>query len=711
MLLILPLFCFLLIFMILNAFSSGRGAALSLRENLLFCAVTFGCLLAAMTELLSLFNLITLPGLSVSWGALCLLLSVFLAILARRQKPAIRFKASKLRPSSVLLLGCLVFIVAATALIAYTCAPNDWDSMAYHMARVSHWIQDRNIAHYPTHVERQLHRNPLAEFAILHLQILSGSDRFAGFVQWLSMIGSIIGVSLIARRLGAASQGQLFAGVVVATIPMGILQSSGTLNDYAVSFWLVCFVYTLLLLKSSPRVTYALLAGAALGLAVLTKHQAYICALAFMAWLGLSSFTRFADRPRLWRAVVVMLLVALIINLGHYTRNLFLYGNILAGTGRELNSAFTPPLFASSVLKQIGLHLGMPGDALNAFTEKALIFVHRLLGVDISDPRTTFAYWQYYIKLSFYEDHAGNFAHLLLIMAAGIAILRKGQAACLKHYFLAMTCAFMLFSLLLKWTPWQSRLHLPLFVLWSAPVAAALSPAGEGTGFLRAKTAFRRALKTFMLLAGVFLAYLYFGGVLTEALMRNGPVVPLDRIACLLFGGTFNVFAGFFILALLALRYRSNLKAPVIICVTLFILALPWVFFNGTRRLAGKDNIFSGTRFSQYFLLSPGIENEYRRVDRYIREKGYKNVGLVLKKDWWEYPLLVILKDGNKAMRVEHVYVENRSRKLSTLPYFAGFRPEAIVDVDFIGGRIVIKDLVRGRQEVSYWDYTYADKK
>ena len=53
------------------------------------------------------------------------------------------------------------------------------------------------VAYYPTHIQWQLYQGPWTEFAILQLQVLSGSDRFASLVQWACMLGSTLGVSLM----------------------------------------------------------------------------------------------------------------------------------------------------------------------------------------------------------------------------------------------------------------------------------------------------------------------------------------------------------------------------------------------------------------------------------------------------------------------------------------------------------------------------------
>jgi hypothetical protein len=68
---------------------------------------------------------------------------------------------------------------------------------------------------------------PLAEYAIMHFNLLWGSDRFVNFVEFFAMLGSIVGTSLIARQLGAGRRGQALAAIIAATIPEGVLEASG----------------------------------------------------------------------------------------------------------------------------------------------------------------------------------------------------------------------------------------------------------------------------------------------------------------------------------------------------------------------------------------------------------------------------------------------------------------------------------------------------
>ena len=148
------------------------------------------------------------------------------------------------------------------------------------------------------------------------------------------MVGSIVGVSLLAkapaRRL---SGGRFFAAVVCATIPMGILQGSSTQTDYVVSFWLVCFVYFVMLLTKKDNLFYTLATGAALGLAILTKATAYLFAFQFLLLLGLSSARQRNGRRRMLY-IGLALVAAFVANFGHYARNYDLYGSPLGPVGK-----------------------------------------------------------------------------------------------------------------------------------------------------------------------------------------------------------------------------------------------------------------------------------------------------------------------------------------------------------------------------------------
>jgi hypothetical protein len=463
--------------------SNTNSLSVSLRECFLFIAILWGVSVTIITEILSAFSLITFGWLVVFWCVVLLGATCFVITLMKRQRLIVLSPSLRLPFRAVPFLSGLVLIVALTGVTAFVSPPNNYDSMTYHMSRVVHWIQDRNVSFYPTHVIRQLYMNPWAEFAIMHLQILSGGDRFANFVQWFSMIGCLIGVSLLAKQFGGDLQSQLFAAVFAGTIPMGILQSSSTQNDYAVSFWLVCFIYFSISLIRQGQLHwfYALGAGFSLGLVILTKGTAYIFAVPFVVWIGYSLLRTF--RFQSWKPAILLVAACLVLNSGHYARNLSLFGSPIGPRGpdsiaRVTSDVISPSSVLSNITRNIALHLGTPSLRINIAIDSAIQELHRVLNIDINDPRTTEPNRKFQVlQPSLHEDSAGNLLHLSLILGAIFLffISKEIRSSCaLASYLTALFSGFLLFCALLKWQPWHSRLQLPFFVLASPFVAAVL---------------------------------------------------------------------------------------------------------------------------------------------------------------------------------------------------------------------------------------------
>jgi Dolichyl-phosphate-mannose-protein mannosyltransferase len=450
------------------------------RLALLRASLAAGVLMVASTEVLGLLHALTRPWLSAVWGVAAVVLAVAVVGRARRG----RLRAGDLLPSApeadpviwACIAGCLV-MAAVTLLIALVAAPNTWDSMTYHLARVMHWQQDRSVAFYPTNIERQIHLTPGGEYGILHLHLLSGGDRLDNLPQWLASMGSLFVVSLIAARLGATARGQALAALFCATLPMGILQASSTQNDYQVAYWLACLV-ALVSRVDRPSWTWALAAGAAFGLATFTKATAYVFALPFLVLLAVR-LVRDVGVGRLAAAAALAGVVAVGLNAGQFARNQDLYGTPLGPDGeggqheiKYLNAFFGGPQLASNLLRNSTLQISTPVGSVNRTMERAVGRVHQALGIDPNDPGTTYGQSRYSVRqTSNGEDTAGNPLHVAVLVAVTvIGASRRYRRSPLAPFLLCLVAGFLLFSLLLRWQPWNSRLLLPLFVLGSAAV-------------------------------------------------------------------------------------------------------------------------------------------------------------------------------------------------------------------------------------------------
>ena len=101
----------------------------------------------------------------------------------------------------------------------------------------------------------------------------------------MAMLSSLIGVSWIAKLLGAGIKGQVFSLIFSLTLPMGILQSTSTQNDYTTAFWAVCLAA--FLIKNLRDNSSLWLIGLSAALGILTKGSFYPYAIAFFAGWGI----------------------------------------------------------------------------------------------------------------------------------------------------------------------------------------------------------------------------------------------------------------------------------------------------------------------------------------------------------------------------------------------------------------------------------------
>lgn len=612
---ILPPLCYMLIF--INVHRNKND----IRSSILWSAVIFGLLIALLTEILSLFNLLSFTYLSAGWLTciFILLINYFIRIkydLRGRGNNRLfwPFSLSNFAdqitydPYPWMLLLGLSCIIAITGIIAVIAPPNTNDAMGYHMPRVMHWIQNHSVQHYPTNYAAQLFLSPWSAYAILNLQILSGGDRFANLVQWFSMVGSVIGVSLLAKQIGANPYGQILASVYCATLPMGILQASSTQNDYVVSFWLVCTIYYILVtLDERTKRTYFLKIGICLGLSTFTKPTAYLYLFPFVLWLF---WSHIKDRSiGFWKNTAKLVIPYLLINLLHFMRNLLIFHNPL-GTSpiyiRYTNHEMNITLLLSNIFKNISLHLSTPFPKLNVYLIDRWTWIHSLLNVDINDPRISSLNFQVN-SLQTHEDLAGNPFHFLLICISIVVFIYSWRSKSyfrykLLNYLLCLLAAFLLFCFTLAWTPFNSRLHLGLFVIASA-----------------------------------------------------------------------------FIGSIFSFENKSNLINNI--AVFLIVFSTPYILFNENRPLIINsqlltnnklENVINLPRNDLYFMGRRYFKDPMIGAVNYIKSQSCTDIGVSFDRlDIYEYPLWILLmQNTNKVYRIEHVIVDNASNMLySTEPY------------------------------------------
>jgi len=192
-----------LVLLCLTARAVGRCIRMGWRLTVLSAFTVCGVLVWLASELLSAFSQLALWGSAAFWIISALILwATGAAGSTSRHAEARHLSKIGLSSRLILPLLCSAVVIGILFLIAFVAAPNTYDSMTYHLSRVMHWQQNRSLRFFPTHIPRQLHAGPWAEMAVLYLQMLAGSDHLANLVQWFAMIGSVIGVSYIAKIMG-----------------------------------------------------------------------------------------------------------------------------------------------------------------------------------------------------------------------------------------------------------------------------------------------------------------------------------------------------------------------------------------------------------------------------------------------------------------------------------------------------------------------------
>lgn len=493
---LITLFSFLGISAALGAVFHRQIQTWSRRDYLLSVILVWGSLLCFQLELLSIFTSLDQHWLILSWGTITVIAwGIWLIhIIWNKELENLLKKLKEFHPYSYFTgfdgwewgyLGIILFIIFTLAMVAYVYPPNTYDAMTYHLPRVMHWVQDHSLYPYPTSIERQIQMQPMAEFLILDLNLLSGTDRLFNFVQLGALIVSLIGVSSIASKLGLGKRLQIITALLCISIPMGLLQATSTQNDLVLACWLVCFVSLGLSLVKEPTLLKAIPTGLALGLAFLTKATAYIFALPFCVYFGIVLLRKAKGRAFYIGAVIGLL--AILINIGHYSRMWLVYQSLLGPSKDYRNELINLNAMTSNAIRNIALnfipsHSGFDNPTeLNQYIQSWLRLIHKITGLAPDDPRTSWPYTKtnvfYMVSTMPNEDNIGNPLHTGLIFLAIFVLLIRFPLHLQERFLLAIilcaSFAFGLYCLFLRWQDWGTRLLLPLLVLWM-PILAYL---------------------------------------------------------------------------------------------------------------------------------------------------------------------------------------------------------------------------------------------
>jgi hypothetical protein len=454
-------------------------------EAFLTAAAAWGAILMVITEVLSRFDWITRNGLIAAWIIASIAAFALVRCAPRRGSSPSNEKLDWLSRSIIWFLAIVSLLLGIVALIG---PPNSFDAMTYHLPRVIHWIQDRNVEFYPVQSYdpvlnpleyygaqqvRQLTMAPGAEYIILNLQAITGGERWSAMPQWFAYVGCLIGVWTLTGTFGGGRRACALASLFAGTLPMACLQAVSTQNDLVCAFWTICFVW---LIWRGNSWFHVFLCGISLGLALLTKATAYIYAAPFaLGWLAFLLVRR-PRRPAARLAIVGGL--AVLLNLPTYCRNYQFNQTLLGNSDHDLpysNAAITAGGTVSNLIRNTALEIAFPPGAAGRAVESGSRQLDRLLGQNPDDQDTTFPFTRFDLSNVNYleEDSTPSPLHVVLIIVAAFGIRPIGRPAML--HLAAIAIAYVLLCAYLRWQPWHARLHMALFMLASPCVGMVMA--------------------------------------------------------------------------------------------------------------------------------------------------------------------------------------------------------------------------------------------
>ncbi|MFN8346665.1 MAG: hypothetical protein U0X91_16800 [Spirosomataceae bacterium] len=447
--------------------------------------VAGGLLVYGAVEVLSRFNALTTFSLTFFWAIVAL---VFGYLNFRQNYWSLHdrdlVKAVRTLSRNEKIWACVISVVYLLPLLflAVYAPPNNTDSVNYHLARVVFWLQNRNVEHYPTVYIQQLYHNVFSEYILLNILSLSElNDYFVNLVQWLAMAGSVFVIGLIGKSFGFGKKMQLFVSVLQLTLPIGILEATTTQNDYIADFLFLTFLYFgLRLLKGQTKSVFWLASALALG--GFNKYTVFLFGFPVCVWIGIVLLKNYPFKNSL-RVFFAALGMLVLIFSPFFQRNYELFGNVLSApkgtplfTEEVATERFCAGCVASVALKNLTAHLGLPFQEYNRQIDETVATVHRWLNVPLNGPDLNVD--AYFTRFSIQEDMAHNPWHFLWICVGAIWLIFQREYRDGKILLLCAVSGFVLFSALIKYQIYNTRVMMPFFsmgFIWTGLMADRLN--------------------------------------------------------------------------------------------------------------------------------------------------------------------------------------------------------------------------------------------
>jgi len=481
---LLPLISVILFFILFFLTSPGRGAYTRGRLSFVLSLIANGAVVFIYNESFSFFDALNATSALAFWLVEVIMLAGVLGYLhvkghisfsdLNSLKPLFLFKGLTKSDRIIAAIGVLVFVLPLLFLALYP-PPNNFDAHSYHLNRILFWITNGNLDHFPTQHIQQLYLNVFAEYLVLNSVLLTGSDAYAGLVQYGAFLGSLCGISLLAKRVGMNAHSQLLAAAFLLTLPIGIFESTSAQVDYVACFFFITFVFFGFELLENRTLLTLLAFLLSLAFGGSSKYTVFIFGIPFTLFFAFRILAQYGIIYAF--KVLILAILLMVVTFGpFFYRNYELFGNVMSPrTNSRFFSEKIPvdkhsvAFAVSGIVKNIGLHLGLPNNGYNRFINDQILNFHDLIGVDVNDAGLRLD--PFSVRFSVHEDMVPNTIHLWLMALASLPLLFVKKHWKVKWVWIGAVSGFILFGVMMKFQLWSTRTHMPFFAMGGILVA------------------------------------------------------------------------------------------------------------------------------------------------------------------------------------------------------------------------------------------------
>ena len=376
--------------------------------------------------------------------------------------------------------GVILIVVVITAIVGIATAPNNMDSLNYHLPRVMQWLQSGDFSHFASPYPSQLYTPAGSEAVNGILLEIFRTDHAMFLTQWIGLILLVASVITTCRNLGISISNSLLAGAFAASAPLIVGEAATTQNDLISGAFVVAALACITTNRSiSPDrergwMLAMLASPVLLGASIAVKPTCIVFVIPVAVW----QFAVLIKSGRRVLALVALIALtsALALNAGWMIRNQNTFDSARGpDAGITITSNYATALLLNSV-KNLGHNLAVPAPAsVNTKIASALGKVAATVsGTDLNDRRFSYTV-PYSVDSERNEDRAANLIQAIAILLAAIACIGIPAARRRSWPLVAsLVFGYLLFAALFSYQEWAGRLLLTSLAFGAILVAVAL---------------------------------------------------------------------------------------------------------------------------------------------------------------------------------------------------------------------------------------------